>query len=262
MDLNLSGKTAVVCGSTQGLGWASACELAMLGAKIVLLARNEQKLKEKTTELKLINNAGHSYLIADFAEPSSVQETINVWVAQGNKADILVNNTGGPASGPILTAKTDEFVTAFNSHLVCNHILATALIPGMKEIGSGRIVNIISTSVKAPLPNLGVSNTVRAAVGNWSKTLANELAQFNITVNNVLPGLNATSRAEYIIEKKMEDQSKEREEVLQEMVSEIPMRRMGLPGEVGAAVAFLCTPAAAYITGINVPVDGGRTASL
>lgn len=262
MNLNLSGKTALVCGSTQGLGLASATEIASLGANIVLMARNEEKLKSAVKTLPADNNQIHHYLVADFANAAQVESVISKYIAEGNTIHILVNNTGGPASGPITTAKAEEFTAAFSAHLICNHILATAVLPGMKDAGYGRIINVISTSVKQPLKGLGVSNTIRAAVANWSKTLSNEVAQFGITVNNVLPGLTETSRAHYIIQNKIKTTGKTEEEILGEMVREIPAGRMGQPHEFGAAVAFLASPAAAYINGINLPVDGGRTGCL
>ena len=262
MNLDLKNRTAVVCGSTQGLGYACAYELALLGCNVVLVARNEDKLLETKGRLPFSEGQQHNYIVADFGNPEAVKKEINKYVENGGKAHILVNNTGGPAAGTILNAKEEEFLNAFNSHLICNHILATALIPGMKEAGFGQIINIISTSVKQPIPGLGVSNTVRAAVANWSKTLAGELGQFGITVNNVLPGFTNTVRAEYVIKKKATDSGKSEDAILKELVAEIPARRIGNPAEFGAAVAFLCTPAAAYINGINLPVDGGRTASL
>lgn len=261
MDLNLAGKTAVVCGSTQGLGFASAFELALLGANIVLMARNEDKLKDAVTKLDTSLKQKHQYLVADFSNTDHVQDAITIF-ARNNIAHILVNNTGGPPGGKALLAKPSEFLEAFNNHLVCNHILMQALVPGMQAAGFGRIINIISTSVKQAIPGLGVSNTIRAAVANWSKTLATELGPFGITVNNVLPGFTKTVRADYVINKKATDSGKPEAEVLKELLAEIPVGRMGEPGEFGAAVAFLCSPAAAYINGINLPVDGGRLACL
>lgn len=262
MNLNLSGKNAVVCGSTQGLGFASAAELALLGANVTLVARNETKLQEAVKKLDNTKGQHHGFLVADFSSAENVNHAILSFSASGKTAEILVNNTGGPAGGTALDAKPNEFVSAFESHLICNHLLVQALVPGMKEAGYGRIINIISTSVKQPLKNLGVSNTIRAAVANWSKTLANELAPFGITVNNVLPGFTKTVRADYIIEKKMKDTGKTEEEVIKEFVEEIPAGRMGNADDFGAAVAFLCSPSAGYITGINLPVDGGRTSCL
>jgi 3-oxoacyl-[acyl-carrier protein] reductase len=262
MNLDLKGKTAIVCGSTQGLGYASAVELALLGASIVLFARNEEKLKEAVATLDCSQEQTHSYLVADFTKPAEVKAAIDDYVQQGNKAQILVNNTGGPAGGAALDATDVEFIQAFNNHLINNHHITRALVPGMKTAGWGRIINIISTSVKAPLAGLGVSNTIRAAVANWAKTLATELGPFGITVNNVLPGFTATVRADYVISKKAKDTGKSEEDVMAELVKEIPAGRIGQPEEFGAAVAFLCSPAAAYINGINLPVDGGRLVCL
>jgi len=262
MNLDLKGKTAIVCGSTQGLGYASAAELALLGASVVLFARNEEKLQEAVHTLDTRNNQTHSYLVADFSNTAQVKEVIHTYVKAGNRAQILVNNTGGPAGGKLIHATDEAFLQTFNAHLINNHNLVQALEPGMRAAHWGRIINIISTSVKAPLVNLGVSNTIRAAVANWAKTLATELAPHGITVNNVLPGFTRTVRAEYIIEKRVSDTGKPEEEVMAELVKEIPVGRIGEPEEFGAAVAFLASPAAAYINGINLPVDGGRLQCL
>lgn len=262
MNLDLTGKTAVVCGSTQGLGFASAAELALLGAGIVLMARNKDKLKDAMKKLDTSKGQQHQYLVADFSDPDNVSAAITKFTGGKNIAHILVNNTGGPAGGTALDAKPSEFIQAFNSHLICNHILVQALVPGMKGEGFGRIINIISTSVKQPIIGLGVSNTIRAAVANWSKTLATELGPFGITVNNVLPGFTKTVRADYVISKKATESGRSEDAVMKELVAEIPVGRIGDPAEFGAAVAFLCSPAAAYINGINLPVDGGRLACL
>lgn len=262
MNLDLTGKTAIVCGSTQGLGYASAVELALLGANVVLMARSEEKLIAAVTTLDISKGQQHSYLAADFTNSKQVETVIHEYVQKGRVAHILVNNTGGPAGGAILKAETDEFIQAFNNHLICNHILTQSLVPGMKAAGYGRIINIISTSVKQPLLGLGVSNTIRAAVANWSKTLATELGPYGITVNNVLPGFTQTVRADYVIKKKAADTGKSEAEVMKELVAEIPVGRIGQPEEFGAAVAFLCSPVAGYINGINLPVDGGRLLCL
>jgi 3-oxoacyl-[acyl-carrier protein] reductase len=262
VNTDLTQKTALVCGSTQGIGKAVALELASLGASIVLVARNEEKLKQVAAELPATAGQQHRYLAADFSDPENVKAALKAFTDAGNTVDILVNNTGGPKGGPILDADISEFVNTFNQHLVCNHVLVQALVPGMKKKGGGRIINIISTSVKQPLPNLGVSNTIRGAVGNWSKTLANELGAFNITVNNVLPGATNTIRLQSIAEVKAEKTGHSVTSVFDEMAEESPMNRIAQPEEVAAAVAFLASPAASYINGINIPVDGGRTKSL
>lgn len=262
MNLDLKNKQAIVCGSTQGIGKAVALELANLGASVTLIARNEEALKKVKQELSTSHGQLHSYLCVDFSKPDELKSIIDAYLQRQPTVHILVNNTGGPPAGPAHTAKTEEFLSAFNNHLICNHILAQACMEGMKNAKYGRIINIISTSVKQPLPNLGVSNTIRAAVANWSKTLANELGKFNITVNNVLPGATATQRLQSIIENKSLKTGHSADSVSGEMISEIPMGRFAEASEIANAVAFLASPAASYINGINLPVDGGRTGCL
>jgi len=263
MNLDLTGKNAIVCGSTQGIGRAIATELALLGATIILIARNEQKLIDVKSSLDISKGQEHHYIIADFSLPPQLKLVVEDYIDINNVAiNILVNNTGGPAGGPIENAKTDEFIHAFSNHLICNHILVQAVKDGMKKSGYGRIINIISTSVKQPLNGLGVSNTVRGAVANWSKTLANELGEFGITVNNVLPGATDTVRLKSIIENKALKTGENADKIKQEMANQVPLKRIAQPEEVANAVAFLASPAASYINGINIPVDGGRTKSL
>ncbi len=261
MNLDLQGKRALVGGSTQGIGKASAIELANLGATITLLARNEKSLKETLGELPTPFGQVHNYLIADFNFPDQLKNVVQQFVEK-NTVHILINNTGGPPAGQAIDATIEDFIKAFTSHLICNQILAQAVTPGMKQSKYGRIINIISTSVKIPIKGLGVSNATRGAVANWSKTIATELAPFGITVNNVLPGTTMTGRLDSIIKTKAEKSNRTYEEVKNEMIAEVPAGRISEPYEVAAAVAFLASPAAAYITGINVPVDGGRTGSL
>jgi 3-oxoacyl-[acyl-carrier protein] reductase len=261
MNLDLQGKKAMVCGSTQGIGKAAAIELALLGAEVTLVARNEDRLKGVVKLLAVNHHQNHDYLVADFAELQSLQNALRDY-SKSNIVNILVNNTGGPPAGQAIDSNLNDFTTAFSSHLLCNHILVQALIPGMKQSGYGRIINVISTSVKIPIRGLGVSNTIRGAVANWSKTLSVELAPLGITVNNVLPGASMTARLESIIMSRAEKLNKTRLEIIKEMESEIPAGRISDPSEVAAAIAFLATPAAGYINGINIPVDGGRTGSL
>ena len=262
MNLTLKGKRALVCGSTQGIGKATAIELALLGAEVILTARNEEQLKKVSSELDSSTGQNHKYIAVDFSNPQLLQELVIKEIESNGNIHILVNNTGGPAAGPIASAKTEEFTNAFNQHLICNHLLVQACMEGMKKDHYGRIINVISTSVKLPLKGLGVSNTIRAAVANWSKTLSIELASFGITVNNVLPGATNTVRLSSIIENKSKRTGISQEEIKKEMLHEIPAGRFADASEIANAVAFLASPAAAYINGINVPVDGGRTGCL
>lgn len=262
MNLDLKGKKAIVCGSTQGLGFASAVELALLGAEVTLMARDEKKLNEAIKKLDISSDQKHSYIVADFQYPEVVENSITNYMANNNTVNILVNNTGGPKAGYAIDAAPEEFLQAFNSHLICNHILMKAVLPSMKASGYGRIVNIISTSVKEPIPGLAVSNTIRAAVASWSKTLASEVGKFGITVNNVLPGYTRTARYDTIVKNNVAVSQKSEEEIEADLLAKIPLQKIGTPEEFGAAVAFLCSPAASYITGINLPVDGGRIGCL
>ncbi|AOE50737.1 SDR family oxidoreductase [Kangiella sediminilitoris] len=263
MNLSLIGKTALVCGSSQGMGKAIAKQLSEQGANVVLLARNKEKLEAVHKELDHSQGQDHHILVADFTKPEQVKDAVEGFLKTPEAAiHILVNNTGGPAPGPANSANTEDFLAAFQQHLVCNHELMKLALPSMKEDHFGRIINVISTSVKQPLNGLGVSNTVRGAVANWAKTLANELGEFNITVNNVLPGATNTVRLEAIIQNKAEKKGVSIEEMEQEEKSIIPMKRFGTAQEFANAVGFLASPAAGYITGINLPVDGGRTSCL
>jgi 3-oxoacyl-[acyl-carrier protein] reductase len=253
---------ALVCGSTQGIGLAIAQQLANDGFSVVLTARNEERLQQALATLDISKGQIHQYFVSDFTDPTGLKIAITNFIHLNGDIQILINNTGGPKSGPIVDAYISEFLGAFNQHLICNHVLMQAVVAGMKAAGYGRIINIISTSVKQPLPNLGVSNTIRGAVASWSKTLANELGAFGITVNNVLPGATNTQRLTEIAKVKADKTGESIAEILAEMGQESPMKRIAEPYEVAAAVAFLASPAASYINGINVPVDGGRTKSL
>jgi 3-oxoacyl-[acyl-carrier protein] reductase len=262
MNLDLTNRRAIVCGSTQGIGKAVAIELARLGANVVLVARNMDSLEKVKKTLDTTKGQRHDFISADFLYPEELKVKLDDFLTLNPDVDILVNNTGGPPGGPIASAKTEDFLKAFNNHLICNHILAQAVIESMKKRKYGRIINVISTSVKQPLKGLGVSNTIRAAVANWSKTLSVELAPFGITVNNVLPGATNTIRLSSLIEAKSEKTGHSTDFLRDEMLSEIPVGRFAEAEEIASAVAFLATPAAAYINGINLPVDGGRTGCL
>ena len=261
MDLNLKGKRAVVCGSSQGIGRACAAELASCGAAVTLVARNEAALAEVRSTLATHAGQEHDILIADFTDLGSVQSAATTLASHGG-ADILINNTGGPPAGLAIDADPDAYLQAFTMHLVANQVFAQALTKGMRANSWGRIVNIISTSVKAPIPGLGVSNTVRGAVASWAKTIATELAPDGVTVNNILPGFTATGRLDALIAGRAKKNNSTTDEVADTMRASVPMGRFGTPEEIAAAVTFLCSPAASYITGVSIAVDGGRTNCL
>lgn len=260
MELGLNNKRALVCGSSQGIGKATALALAAEGACVTLFARNEDSLKSVLREMP--NSHRHNYLIANFSNPEEVREAVSKHIAQHGGFHILINNTGGPKSGTLAAAIPSELETAFRMHVVCNQILVQAVLPFMKSEGFGRIINIISTSVKEPIEGLGVSNTIRNAVANWSKSLATELAAFGITVNNVLPGFTETERLNSIISIKATQAGATESDMAQMMRNYVPAKRFGRADEVANAITFLSGETASYITGINLPVDGGRTKSL
>ena len=258
MNLNLTHQRAIVCGSTQGIGRACAMELASLGASITLVARNEDKLRAVQAELSHSDGQEHHYVCADFQQPDYLKAKIREYVSNVSQVDILVNNTGGPPAGPGLEAELDAFRRAFEMHVVGNQILVQAVVPLMQQKQYGRIINIISTSVKEPIPGLGVSNTIRGAVANWAKTLSGELGPHGITVNNILPGSTDTDRIWDLVSKRAKQQGKSEADVEAAMKAAVPARRFAEPAEIAYAVAFLASPSAAYISGVNLPIDGGK----
>ncbi len=262
MIIDLKGKNALVCGSSKGIGYAIACRFAELGATVTMMARNGTLLERVVRDLDTSAGQTHNILVADFTKPQQVREAIEKKLNDHYIYNILVNNNGGPSPGPIINAREEEFLEAMNAHLLSSHQLVQSTVDGMKQSGYGRIINIISTSVKIPLRDLGVSNTVRGAMANWSKTLANELAPWKITVNNILPGATSTDRLKQIISGKAVKKGSEESIVEKEMLQEVPMGRFASPDEIAYAACFLASAYASYITGINLPVDGGRTGSL
>ncbi|HJP98424.1 MAG TPA: SDR family oxidoreductase [Rhodanobacteraceae bacterium] len=262
MDLDLTGRHALVRGASQGIGCACAIELAMLGANVTLMARRAEVLQQLAEDLpRVADSQSHGFLAADAGDTDGLRTAAQKLVA-AQPVHILINNSGGPPPGPAHGAEVEAFLDAYRKHLVANHVATEIVIPGMQAAHFGRIVNIISTSVKEPIQGLGVSNTTRWAVASWAKTLATELAPFGITVNNVLPGSTRTPRIEQLVQTRAQKSGRSIEDMQREMEAEIPMQRFADPSEIAAAVAFLASPAASYITGINVPVDGGRTRSL
>jgi 3-oxoacyl-[acyl-carrier protein] reductase len=262
MNLQILGKHALVCGASQGIGRATAHELAALGADITLLARSATALEKALAELPRISSAQkHGYIVADMSDHGALRGQVEA-VANNGAVNILINNTGGPPGGPAYSAKTEEFLNAFNLHLIAAQTILQAVLPGMQGSGYGRIINVISTSVKEPIRNLGVSNTIRGAVASWSKTLASELGPYGITVNNVLPGYTRTQRLDHILADRAKATGNTEEKVAEGMLATVPLRRFAEASEIASVIAFLASPAAGYINGINVPVDGGRMQSL
>ncbi len=260
MNLDLTNKTALVCGASQGLGLATAQELALLGANVILLARNQEKLIVAKTSLDTSKNQKHNIYPCDFSEKQQLQKLVE-WLPTQN-ISILINNTGGPAAGTLANATIEDFEVAFQMHVLANQLISQAIVPAMQKNKYGRIINIISISAKTPIAGLGVSNTVRAAVAHWAKTMAMELGPKGITVNNVLPGYHQTERLDTVLNHRASAQQVHRLAIDQSVTATIPLGRYGQPSEFAAAVAFLCSPAASYITGINLPVDGGQLACL
>lgn len=259
MNIQLWGRNALICGSTAGIGKAIAGELAGLGANCILLARNEAKLRDTLQDLPQKEGQLHRYLVADFSDLGTLQVVLE---DIKDPIHIVINNTGGPKGGPLLEADPEEFLSAFSQHILSSQYIAQKVVPGMKTEQYGRFVNVVSTSVRMPIQGLGVSNTVRGAMASWAKTLANEVAAYGITVNNVLPGSTETGRLEGLIQSKASSRGVEESRIVAEMQAEIPMGRFGKPEEVAALAAFLCTPAASYITGVSIQADGGRISSI
>ena len=261
MEISLFGKTALVCGSSTGIGREAAQQFARAGARVVLLARSANKLEEVLATLDRSRVQNHTYLVADFSNYQEVDRVVSAF-AKANPIHILINNTGGPAPGHLINAEVDALESGFTQHVKCNQVLIKACVDGMKAVGYGRVINVISTSVKAPIEFLGVSNVIRGAVANWAKTLAAELGPHGITVNNVLPGFTATERLDKIISGKSKRSGENEEQVAETMKSYVPLRRFAAPAEVANAITFVASDLAGYINGINLPVDGGRTKSL
>lgn len=241
---DLAGKAALVCGGSQGIGLAAARELVARGAAVTVLSRSAP--------------TGFASLRADLEKIEDLIPTLEQQLGGPPAFHILVNNSGGPPPGPVCEATVGQLLAAFRQHLLASHLLTQWVLPGMKASGYGRVVNVISTSVREPIQGLGVSNTIRGAMAAWAKTLSREVAPHGITVNNILPGATRTDRLEQIVARKAAASGKSREEVEAHLRAEIPAGRFAEPAEIGAVIAFLASPAASYITGVSVPVDGGR----
>jgi 3-oxoacyl-[acyl-carrier protein] reductase len=261
MELPLQGKRAIVGGASQGIGRGCAEALAADGAVVTVLSRSTGALAAVAAELPRPGGQEHGFVAVDFAHLDAVAAAAAAVAAEG-PVHILVNNTGGPPPGPLREADPDDLGDAFAMHVLAYQTWVAAVQPGMIAAGYGRIINIISTSVVSPIPGIGVSNTIRAAVANWGRTLAVELGPSGITVNNILPGFIDTDRLRIIDAGRAELSGVTAEELAAARIASIPVGRLGTPADIGAAVAFLASPAASYISGVDLPVDGGRLVSL
>ncbi|NND33732.1 MAG: SDR family oxidoreductase [Saprospiraceae bacterium] len=261
MNVSLKGKNALVCGSSKGIGRAIAMELAALGASVTLAARSADVLAELVTQLPNTVDQKHGFLIVDMLNTDDLAKKVRN-LTMTRPIHILINNSGGPAGGPIMEAKPEEFNQAMHAHLLASHQLVKLVSSGMKETGYGRIINIISTSVKEPIAGLGVSNTTRGAMASWAKTVSFELAPHGITVNNILPGFTRTERLESLVKIWAEQKKVSVSEMESQLFEVVPMARFAQAEEVASVAAFLATPAASYVTGVSLAVDGGRTKCL
>ena len=259
--MSLAGRHALVCGASAGIGQSSAIALAQLGASITALARSEDKLKALVPVLEKAGAERASYVVADMDDRPALRKTVEKILADSGPVHVLINNSGGPASGPILQASEDDFLKAFGRHVLAFQLLTQLTLPGMREAGYGRIINIVSTSVREPIAGLGVSNTTRAAVGGWAKSVSKELPP-GVTINNVLPGFTATERLDALKQATSKRLGKTPEQVEADWLATVPEGRLGRPEELGEVIAFLASPAASFIRGVSLPVDGGRMQSI
>ena len=262
LDLTLEGRRALVGGGSQGIGRGCAEALAARGASVTLLSRNAEALDTACRGLPRPTGQDHRFIAVDFGVWKDVRDAAGSDVAQNGPVAVVVNNTGGPAAGPAREAEVESFASAFEQHVLSFQALARVVVPGMIEMGYGRIINIISSSVIIPVRDLGVSNTIRGAVANWGRTLAAELGPHGITVNNALPGYIDTDRLRSLMRRRAELAGVTEQAVAETMTGSVPAGRLGTPADMGAVVAFLASPEAAYVNGVNLAVDGGRMVSL
>ena len=258
--LSLSGKRALVCGASAGIGRATSIELAKRGAEVILLARRAERLLALQQEIEALGLALPMVVVADLDRREEAVAMVEEHLSSG-AIHILVNNSGGPKGGPLLKAAEGEFVQAFGRHLLSAHRFAQLLVPGMEAEGYGRIINIISTSVYEPIPNLGVSNTIRGSMASWAKSLSRELPS-GITINNVLPGFTDTERLASLKQARATASGTTPEAVEQAWLAQVPEGRLAQPEETAGAIAWLASPEASYIRGVSLAVDGGRLRSI
>ena len=258
---DLSGKHALVCGASTGIGRAAAMALARRGATITVLARNRAKLDALAPQLLVAGAPDVHVLVANLDERPALRDAL-VEHLQNGPMHILVNNTGGPPSGALLEQDEEAaFLVPFGRHVLASQQLLRQLLPGMRKDGYGRIVNVISTSVREPIPALGISNIVRAAMASWAKTISHELPP-GITINSVLPGYTDTERLDALRTAVAKRTGKKEDAIQKEWLEQVPEGRLATAEELGEAVAWLASPAAAFVRGVCLAVDGGRMRSI
>jgi 3-oxoacyl-[acyl-carrier protein] reductase len=257
---DLTGKHALVCGASQGIGRATALKLADRGCEVTVLARTREALVSLVHDLTVKGVKAH-VLVADLEDRPALKDQVAAHIEAHGPIHILINNTGGPPAGPLLEATEEDLMVPYGRHLLASHLLVQTLLPGMKESSYGRIINVLSTSVREPIPNLGVSNTIRAAMASWAKTLSRELPP-GVTINSVLPGYTDTERLDALAGSISQRTGKDPDAVRAGWIGVTPEGRLGRPEELAAAIAFLASPDAGYIRGVVLPVDGGRLQSI
>jgi 3-oxoacyl-[acyl-carrier protein] reductase len=262
MDLGLKGKVAFVAAASQGLGRAIADELAAEGASLILNSRNAEKISTVTNEIRDKTGVETFPAAGDLSKTSELENAVTAGIRHFGRIDILITNIGGPPAGTFETLGRETWDDAYHSLIASVLDLTRLVLPGMKERRWGRILNVTSISVKQPVDNLILSNSMRAAVTGFAKSLSNEVAEFGITVNNILPGYTATERVEQLARSISDKEGTSVEEAKKRWESQIPMRRLGRPDEFAALAAFLVSERASYITGNSIPVDGGWIKSL
>ena len=254
--MNFKGASVVVCGGSDGIGKSCAILFANNGANVTIVARDKSKIENVINSLNNDQGQSHNSVCVDFNDPHELQRVIHDKLDK--EIDILINNSGGPHGGLLEDSSLEEFKVAFDRLMLSSQVISTFALENMKKQKYGRIINIISTSIKQVIPGLGVSNTIRGAVAQWGKTLALEVGEYGITVNNVLPGYTKTDRlAELSLEKS------KALNITQDKIEEIwaestALKRLAMPEEIAHSILFLASDKASYITGHNLAVDGGR----
>ena len=262
MDFGLSGRVALVAAASKGIGYASARELAREGARVFLCSRDEERARSAAQKIGGETGAECTGVRADVTDEGDARALVELAREQAGRVDILVTNAGGPPAATFESADLEMYRRAFELNALSAVRLAQLVVPAMREARWGRVINITSISVKQPIDGLLLSNTVRAGLTGWAKTLSTEVAADNVTVNNVAPGYTLTERQDELAATRAGTSGKTKEEMIEMWASQVPMRRLASAEEIAAAVAFLASERASYITGVTLQVDGGWVRGL